>query len=367
VIGGSDVEWGVGEEPVPGFGRERRLHARAYALWVSLLKGRRLPAFADLGPDHLTAFADHGVLIELAGRGHEPAIAYLGRALRDQAGLALAQPDPAEVPEGSLLAALLDRLPAILAAAAPVGFEAERADGSDAALLHRGILLPFAGDDDGLAAVLGVMSWKRVVALDADIVAAVESVAMMRPAPVMARPWGDGPGAADLDRSASPPLRLDQQLAAARTWSALADADRTQGTTALHAALNAAHQFLVTARNQAEGFATLARDAGLDERTLPETAITLIFTDATASTRRLYADALAHAERLRIGAGLLGATLDRWEGGLPAFAAAARARRKRGAHHPADTILIETIDADSPVLRGHRPAKNQSGMRLDAA
>jgi hypothetical protein len=367
-IGGSDVEWAAGEEPMLAFGRERRLHARAYQLWTSLLKGRRLPAFADLDSNELTAFADHGVLIELADRGRGPAIAFLGRALRDQAGIAPALPDPAEVPEGSLLAVLLDRLPAILAAGVPIGFEAERADGSAAALLPRGILLPFAGADDSLAAVLGVMSWKRAAThADADIVAAVESAFAMRPAPPPVRPWGDGPGGAASDQPVAEPLPLNRQLAAARTWAALAGSDRTRGAAPLHAALSAAYDFLLAGRDASEAFATLVRNAGVPGRNPPLAAAELIFSDADETTRRLHAVVLAHAERLGIGPGLLADTLDRWEGGLAAFAAAARNRRKRRLPAEPDGIAIEAIDGESPLVRGHRPVRATPAIRRSAA
>ena len=183
------VQRGVGEEPISALGHERRLHARAYDLWASLLRGGRLPALSNLDPVALSAFGDHGVVI---GPDATRPVAFLGQALRVEAGL----PDDVlaldTVPDGSLLALLLARLPAMLTVEAPYGFEAARDSGGEGAILYRGMWLPFAGEDGIVAAALGVIGWKQVAAPPvADAVTAIGSVL-----PPPATPWGDGPGAA---------------------------------------------------------------------------------------------------------------------------------------------------------------------------
>jgi hypothetical protein len=178
------VEGDVGEEPI----HERRLHARAYALWASLLKSGPLPVWSDLDPAAFSAFGDHGVVVVL---GQTRAIAFLGERLRDEAGLTGDAPALDAVPDGSLLAALLARLPAMLAVEAPHGFEAAQ-DDDEGAILYRGIWLPFADRDGLVMAALGVIGWKHVVVRPAvDKAAAID-----RALPPPATPWGDGPGAA---------------------------------------------------------------------------------------------------------------------------------------------------------------------------
>ena len=46
----------LGDEPVFAFGRERRMHARAYDYWVSLLNGRRMPRVRDMDQRDMESF-----------------------------------------------------------------------------------------------------------------------------------------------------------------------------------------------------------------------------------------------------------------------------------------------------------------------
>jgi hypothetical protein len=149
-------------DPVVAFARERRLHAQAYDHWVSLLRGRRMPALSDLDPAAISGFAGQSVLLLLVGQSGAPTIAFLGRDLREEADIVAARPTLEDVPGDTMLAELLRRLPDIVAYAAPVGFEAEFTGRSGTPNLHRGILLPLADDNGALAAIYGVISWKAL-------------------------------------------------------------------------------------------------------------------------------------------------------------------------------------------------------------
>ncbi|MBW8743312.1 MAG: hypothetical protein JF628_03010 [Sphingomonas sp.] len=197
----------LGDEPVFAFGRERRMHARAYDYWVSLLDGRRMPRVRDMDQRKMTSFADRSVLIDLPERGGSPVIAYLGEELRTESEIVAAHPTIADIASGTLLGELLRRFSDIVAHEAPVGFEAEFAGRADTRLLHRGILLPFSDDAGRLSAVYGVISWKQVAAVEStpDIAAAIGSVTTSRPSapgPRSPRPIARAATPASMPRSA---------------------------------------------------------------------------------------------------------------------------------------------------------------------
>ena len=156
---------------------ERRMHARAYSHWASLLRGRALPAPADLDLTNLDmadldrlglgGFAPNSVLLEIAvgvGGGATPALRFVGPHLRAQDGLG--EGGLRELPEGSLVARLIARVPEVLAARAPIGFADEFAVSRGSELLCRGILLPLSSDGERIDLIHGVVSWKQVVSPD---------------------------------------------------------------------------------------------------------------------------------------------------------------------------------------------------------
>lgn len=330
---------GLGDEPVYAFGRERRMHARAYDYWVSLLRGRHMPCIADLDPARTAQFADRSVLIDLRGEGGTPVIACLGNELRQESDVSATCPTVTDVPPGTLLAELMRRFSDIVAHRAPVGFEAEFMGRNDARLLHRGILLPFADEAGELASVYGVMSWKQVAAIEPapDIAAAVGSVMASRPSTPVLCAWGDGPGAALTASESRPPQPLDQRLAAARTWAALAATDRTRGAASLHAALGAAYDYLIA-----------TRDGALTSRKI----VGLVFgTDLRRSERIRYAGVLDHAMRLGMGPGRVGQWLDNHGGGHAAVAIAERQARRRERHMAETAQQRDWAEAQTPL--GH--------------
>jgi hypothetical protein len=349
---------GLGDEPVFAFGRERRMHARAYDYWVSLLNGRRMPCVRDVDHDKMASFAARSVLVDLPEQGGAPVIAYLGDDLRVESDIIAANPTIDDVPPGTLLGELLRRFSDIVAHEAPVGFEAEFAGRADTRLLHRGILLPFADDTGRLSAVYGVMSWKQVAAVEPapDIAAAIGSVFASRPnAPVVCA-WGDGPGAASTANETRGPHSIAQRLAQARTWAALAATDRTRGDTSLHAALSAAHDYRLSLRDDALTSGKLIR---------------MVFGSEIRRIDRIrFAATLDHAVRLGLGPGRVRAWLDNHEGGHVAIAISERRarrseRRAARAEDQRDWVDAQAslgqielaIDQDLMLLIGRRAAK----------
>src|SRR5438552_1590201 len=141
---------------------ERRLQVLAYNHWVSLLQGRDFPSIEDLEPDDVEDFASHSVLLDFTCGRDDPAIPYVGTAIRDECGLDDDMRSISDVPSRSLLSRLTDHYLQIIANRSPVGFEAEFENPVGETICYRGILMPFSSDGDGIDFIYGVINWKHV-------------------------------------------------------------------------------------------------------------------------------------------------------------------------------------------------------------
>src|SRR3954452_20109423 len=155
---------------------ERRMHVRAYNYWVSLLNGRDFPSIEDLESDDVQDFSPHSVLLDFTCSHENPAIPYVGAAIRDECGLDDDMRTIAQVPSRSLLSRLTDHYMQIIANRAPVGFEAEFETQRSDSICYRGILMPFSSDGDTIDFIYGVINWKRVGEEAANPAAATEVV-----------------------------------------------------------------------------------------------------------------------------------------------------------------------------------------------
>ena len=103
---------------------ERRMHVRAYNYWASLLGTRDFPSIEDLEPGEVQDFASNSVLLDFTCGRDNPAIPYVGAAIREECGLGDDVRTIDDVPSRSLLSRLTDHYMQIIANRAPVGFEA---------------------------------------------------------------------------------------------------------------------------------------------------------------------------------------------------------------------------------------------------
>jgi len=141
---------------------ERRMHVRAYNHWVSLLNGRDFPTIDDLDSSEVEDFAAHSVLLDFTCGHDNPAIPFVGPAIRDECGLNDDMRNISEVPSRSLLSRLTDHYMQIIANRSPVGFEAEFQNLAGETICYRGILMPFSSDGDAIDFIYGVINWKHV-------------------------------------------------------------------------------------------------------------------------------------------------------------------------------------------------------------
>jgi len=197
-LDGDDADdFGAIEPPPMIQSQERRMHVRAYNYWVSLLGNRALPSIEDLNPEDTQDFSANSVLLDFSMGLENPAILYLGSAVREECGITGPIERVADVPPRSLLTRLTDHYLQIIANAAPVGFEAEFVNQRGVSIQYRGILMPFSSDDETIDFIYGVINWKEAVSdslreqLDAEMEAALASSLPRSAAPI----WAEGPSA----------------------------------------------------------------------------------------------------------------------------------------------------------------------------
>jgi len=153
-----------GESPLLPVGLdERRLQLRAYEMWARLLGTEDLPGIADLIPGEHPSLAPQGVLIDYTACSANPCIAFLGKALADECGVAgqsIAR--ISDLPKRSLLGRIADHYFKAIVSADPIGFEAEFVNQRERRIMYRGILLPFSRDRSTIDYVFSVISWKEL-------------------------------------------------------------------------------------------------------------------------------------------------------------------------------------------------------------
>ena len=235
---------------------ERRMQVRAYNYWTSLLGDRPFPQIEDLALAPLPDFADHAVVLDFSVSLADPAITMLGKKLAEECGTAAAITRLSDVSPGSLLSRITDRYLQISTDAAPTGFEAEFASQRGTTLLCRGILLPFSGDGENIAHLMGVINWKEL----ADPILVAELRHEFADAVVAARSpasdaqlsaWADGPIALKMDPVAD---ATDAKLAAARAAAAAARDLEERSLAALYTAIGHAWDLALAAEADPAAF-----------------------------------------------------------------------------------------------------------------
>ncbi len=205
--------------PALGGGRERRVSARAYNYWVSLLAGRDFPSVADLNANDIGAFRDHSILLDFTADPEQPVLRYIGKGLREESGLSTNELRPQDVPGKSLLSRLTAHYLEIIANRAPIGFEAEFHNVHGRLTFYRGILLPLSDDDVSINFIYGVISWKEEAPPEqtADALAALAGVAGAAPlaplAPVKSRTIASVDDIFELSRRDAAPVAQPVALA----------------------------------------------------------------------------------------------------------------------------------------------------------
>ena len=317
---------------------ERRMHVRAYNYWVSLLDGRDYPSVEDLEPADQTEFAPHSVLLDFTAGPDNPAMPYIGAAIREECGIEEDVQTISAVPSRSLLSRLTDHYMQIIANRAPVGFEAEFVNQRGDSLCYRGIMMPFSSDGETIDFIYGVINWKAVGQ-------PIETAALV---PAL-DPAGDeplelteviAPAALTLEPEPAPELieigddaALADRLWAARECAEAAKAAEGRSRDSLYQALSVAYDFALAGKESPDEFAELLEDSGVKPQArAPMTAVVKLIFGVDYDKARLteYAAALSFAERSAVEPGGFLDFIRFQAGGLKALVAAERTVRRPG-------------------------------------
>ena len=325
---------------------ERRMQVRAYNYWASLLGDRALPSIEDLSPADLEDFGPNSVLLDFSAGIENPAIVYLGTALRRECAITGSIQYIKDVPPRSLVSRLTDHYLQIIANAAPIGFEAGFVNQRGADILYRGILMPFSSDDETIDFVFGVISWKELASDEVadEIGREVDAALRSSAAPGTVTPiWADGPAAdeddistLDLTGMESPAIDapLADWLALARDGVEQARTSETRSHTALYRAIGFAYDFALAAEAAPDDYAEILSDAGIKvQARTPLTAVVKLVFGATYDKTRLteYAAALDHAKAAGLAVGTFADYLASYDGGLKALIRDERNQRRSNA------------------------------------
>jgi hypothetical protein len=345
---------------------ERRMHVRAYNYWVSLLGGRPYPSIRDLDPANLADFGPHSVLLDFSAGGEDPAITFIGRALRAECGLDGDIGRISQVPGRSLLSRLTDHYLQIIANCAPIGFEAEFVNDRGRNTMYRGILMPFTADGDTIDYIYGVINWKELadVHTTSALALQVDRAIAAAPPPAECPAWADGPnadfaesgfeaeeaprddltlslwpeeGAEPAPRALPEDAGLADRLCLARETAEAARAADHRSRAALYRALGHAWDFALAAEAAPEDYAELLDDAGLKAQArAPMTPLVKLVFGADYDKTRLteFAACLSWAKREDVPMGRLAERIEGFEGGLKGIVQAERAARRPAAPRP---------------------------------
>ena len=380
---------GTGAERTIAVGTdERRMHVRAYNHWVSLLRGRAYPAIEDLDPGSIADFGPNSVLLDFTDGVEDPAIRFLGRALRTECGVTGPIARISEVPGRSLLSRLTDHYLQIIANRAPIGFEAEFIGTRGHPTMYRGILMPFSSDEDTIDFIYGVINWKELVdaELQAQLTAELEASRRAAPRRPLAAPaWEDGPSAgiderpepgfaseADAEPEPEPapapaPSPLADQLLAARETAAAVRTADSRSRAALYRALGRAYDFALAAEAEAQAYALLLAHFGLKAQArAPMTPIAkLVFgTDHDKARLTEYAAVLSHARRHAVRKGGLPDFVEAAEGGIKAIVRAERVARRPDAAPEAAADPVQAWRAAPSLAALAMPADSEAEFVL---
>ena len=333
---------------------ERRMHVRAYNHWVALLDGRDYPSIEDLEPGDVEDFATHSVLLDFTGGDGNPALPYVGAAIREECGLSDDCSSIDDVPSRSLLSRLTDHYMQIIANRAPVGFEAEFDNQRGEPISYRGILMPFSSDGDTIDFIYGVINWKKGAGAELPVAPAIEAatpeeaeeeilelddpifvVGEAEPVPHVS--WQNGPLGEEDEDVLVPQVVLDADAGLAdRLWAARETAEAVKSAdvrrrAALYRALSLADDFAVAARDNPEDYAELLEESAMKAQArAPMTPIVKLVFGIDYDKTRLteFAAALSYAARQDIALGGFEAFVEAQVGGLKALVAAERQARR---------------------------------------
>ena len=147
--------------------QERRLNMRLMGYWQELRQAAGCPAVVSFDPALLADVWDNCFQLDLSQQPGAPRFQHIGDILAKDAALDVSCATTADLPQGNLLAKVLERLSAFEDGLQPIVDSGVHQDGAGRSCLYRSIMLPFTGESGDLRLVVGGAR-SRPAALDND-------------------------------------------------------------------------------------------------------------------------------------------------------------------------------------------------------
>lgn len=337
---------------------ERRMTSSLYDHWDGLRGDDLYPSRRRFSVEALPSLVDYGFtfVLDATGPGDEPVYQFLGSELIKLVRTDLKHRPMSETPDGSVMAAVVERYHLVLERKAPVYAESELVDSWGRQISYRTTMLPFSENGVDIDCIVGAITFRQELSQPTSGSPASPPPASPPPASAVPRAASEAPGSLDRDRGPEPtdaalvvdlprePARTgdaaaqpvkDNTLAAGleecRSLAAALQDCRGKSRAALYHTLERAYRFHLEALPDMAAYSALCAEAGitLQERA-PFTGLAkLVFGQDYEKTRiSEYATCLAYAHRLGRKAGEVSALITGTEGGIKGCVKAERTARR---------------------------------------
>ncbi len=366
---------------------ERRMTSSLYDHWDALRGDDLYPSRRRFSVEALPSLVDYGFtfVLDATGPGGEPVYQFLGSELKKLVRTDLKHRPMSETPDGSVMAAVVERYHLVLERKAPVYAESELVDSWGRQISYRTTMLPFSENGVDIDCIVGAITFRQELSQPTfGSTASSSPASATAPAPAAA-PALAVPGASsaapgslgrnrepeptdaalvvDLPREPTPtdataaqPVKNDSLAAGldeCRILAAALQDCRGKSRAALYHTLERAYRFHLEASSDMDAYSAFCADAGITfQARAPFTGLTkLVFGQDYEKTRiSEYATCLAYAHRLGRKAGDVSALIRATEGGIKGCVKAERTAR-RGETGPRPDGLLQAQE----LLRSLEP------------
>ena len=151
---------GVEAEMLARDPQEKRVTLRLWNYWSGLRGLDACPALRDFRVEAVGDLGEHAFVIDFLADQEDPTLRFVGRALREEAGMDLTMKRLSAVPPASLLGRAAIHCDEVFSRDVPVGLQDDYTGPHGRRMLYRGVLLPFRGEGDAIDFIVGAITYR---------------------------------------------------------------------------------------------------------------------------------------------------------------------------------------------------------------
>lgn len=151
---------GVEAEMLARDPREKRVTLRLWNYWNGLRGRDAYPSLRDFRVEAVGDLSEHAFVVDFLADPGDPTLRFVGRALREEAGMDLTMKRLSAVPLASLLGQAAIHFDQVFSRGAPVGLQDEYVKPQGGRVLYRSVLLPFRGEGDAIDFIVGAITYR---------------------------------------------------------------------------------------------------------------------------------------------------------------------------------------------------------------